>query len=207
MDREEFTGYTFQIGFLLKARRRKFAVAEVPFHFKDRTLGKSKMPASYIQTTLLFLLRVRLREVLASRIFKFAVVGVIGATVQLTSLQGFRLIASYQLAYFISVELAVVSNFIWSNLWTFKDRTLLAGDIPVKFIQFNVASAGSIVIQQILAFLGERFIGLFVLFSIPIIGITIDTGLTFSVVGILMGMGWNFMAYSKVVWKEKILSK
>jgi dolichol-phosphate mannosyltransferase len=202
MDREEFTGYTFQIGFLLKARRAGLKVAEVPFHFKDRTLGKSKMPASYIKTTLLFILRVRMTEIVSSRIFKFAIVGMVGAMVQLSSLQLIRTMITYQLAYFLSVELAVVSNFILSNVWTFKDRRLQSAQIPAKFVQFNLASAGSIGIQQVLAFLGERFIGLFDLFKIPFIQMTVDTGLSFAVIGILLGMIWNFMAYSRLVWKE-----
>jgi hypothetical protein len=31
----------------------------------------------------------------------------------------------------------------------------------------------------------------------------IDTGLMFAVVGILLGMSWNFFAYNRLIWKKK----
>ncbi|PIW07909.1 hypothetical protein COW38_01885, partial [Candidatus Collierbacteria bacterium CG17_big_fil_post_rev_8_21_14_2_50_45_7] len=61
----------------------------------------------------------------------------------------------------------------------------------------------SILIQMIIAFMGEKFIGLHTLFIVPIAGINVDTGMTFSIVGILVGMFWNFFAYSRFVWKKK----
>jgi putative flippase GtrA len=104
---------------------------------------------------------------------------------------------------FLSIEAAIASNFIWSNLWTFADRKLPANKIPAKFIQFNITSAGSILIQMMVAFVGERFIGLYDLFVIPVVKISVDTGMVFAVAGILLGMFWNFFAYSKIIWRKK----
>jgi putative flippase GtrA len=59
------------------------------------------------------------------------------------------------------------------------------------------------VIQQLTAFLGETCIGLYPLFVVPLIRLTVDTGMLFAVVGILIGMVWNFFAYSHIVWKKK----
>lgn len=202
LNEERFMGYTFQIGFLHKAVRRGFKVAEVPFVFRDRKLGRSKLGAEYIKNTLLYILKVRAKEIVVSRIFKFVVVGTVGALVQLSTLQIFRTFLPYLLAFFLSIELAVGSNFILSNLWTFSDRKLKLKQAPFKFIQFNLASFGSILIQQILAFMGEKYIGLFPLFTIPVVFWSIDTGLMFAVVGILLGMMWNFFAYSRIVWKK-----
>jgi putative flippase GtrA len=112
-------------------------------------------------------------------------------------------IPSFQLAIFLSIETAIVSNFIWSNLWTFADRKLRPTQIPAKFIQFNLASGGSVFIQQLIAFIGEKFIGLFLLFTVPFINLPVDTGVMYAVTGILIGMFWNFFAYSHFVWKKK----
>lgn len=204
LNSREMMGYTFQIGFLFNARRLGYRVKEVPFHFMDRTLGKSKMPTSYIKNTLLYIIRVRKNEIVNNRIFKFAVVGLVGGLIQLTSLQIFRNFMPFQMATFFSVELAILSNFIWSNLWTFGDRKLRRGQVPLKYIQFNLTSAGSLLIQQVVAYLGENKIGLYYLFTTPILGIEVDTGLVFAVTGILLGMCWNFFAYSKIVWKRTI---
>jgi len=204
---ERFSGYTFQIGFLHKTISRGFSVAEIPFHFKDRTHGKSKIGPEYIKNTLEYLMKVRLKTILENRIFKFAMVGGTGALVQLITLQLWRQIFPFQLAFFLGVECAVLSNFILNNIWTFSDRKLKATQVPVKFLQFNLASAGSILIQQAVAFLGEKYVGLFDLFTLPILPITVDTGMTFAVGGILVGMFWNFFAYNTFIWKNKSKKK
>lgn len=201
MSADRFSGYTFQIGFLHKAIRKKFRIKEVPIHFVDRTVGSSKLGPDYIKNALLYILSARVKEVAASRVFKFAIVGGSGALVQLASLQLFRKAFSYELAFILAIELAIISNFIWSNTWTFADRHLKLIEIPKKFLQFNLASFGSILIQTTIAFLGKRFIGLLPLFVIPVVHLSVDTGLVFAMVGILIGMGWNYFAYSRIVWK------
>ncbi len=209
---EQFSGYAFQVGFLHKAVRKGFKVAEVPFVFVDRTIGHSKLGAEYIKNALFFILKVRIAEIMSSRIFKFVIVGGLGAMTQLISLQLFRNfipglnligISAFQMATLLSIEAAVVLNFLLSNLWTFADRKLKVIEWPIKFIQFNIASMGSILIQFVLNTLGEKFIGLFALFTIPLTQFDVDTGLVFAVVGILVGMFWNFFAYSNLIWRAK----
>ncbi|HEX7018179.1 MAG TPA: glycosyltransferase family 2 protein, partial [Patescibacteria group bacterium] len=200
MEGERFTGYTFQIGFLHKTVRKGFKVAEVPIHFADRTEGASKLGPEYLKNTLMYIFKVRIQEIMAHRIFKFAIVGGIGALIQLSTLQLYRIFLPYQLAFFLSIESAVVSNFILNNLWTFADRKLSLPQLPLKFLQFNLASGGSILIQQIVAFIGQFGIGLFTLLTLPIVNYEIDTGLMYAVVGILLGMFWNFFAYDKFIW-------
>ena len=200
---ERFSGYTFQIGFLYKTIKKGFKVAEVPQHFKDRTLGKSKIGPEYIKNTLSYIMKVRLEDLLKNRIFKFVVVGGVGALIQLTTLQIWRVFLPFQLAFFLAIECAILSNFILSNLWTFADRKLKPSQYPAKFIQFNVTSGGSILIQQSIAFFGETYVGLFALFVLPILNFTVDTGTMYAVAGILLGMFWNFFAYSKIIWKKK----
>lgn len=204
MGNSAFNGYTYQIGFLVKSIQQKYRVGEVPFHFRDRTAGQSKLGPEYIFNTMRYIMKARIQEILSSRIFKFLIVGGTGTVVQFIALYLYRMvIPSFQLAIFLSIETAIVSNFIWSNLWTFADRKLSAIQIPVKFVQFNLASGGSVVIQQLIAFVGEKFIGLFLLFTVPFINLPVDTGVMYAVVGILIGMFWNFFAYSHFVWKKK----
>jgi len=198
-----FNGYTWQIGFLVKSIGIGAKIDEVPLKFVDRTYGHSKLGPEYIINTMLYIMKVRLEQIIHHRLFKFAVTGGIGAIIQLTTLQFYRSLLPFQLAFFLSIETAIVSNFTFSNLWTFADRKLQAGQIPGKFIAFNLASAGSILIQQVLAFMGENFIGLFSLFTLPILNFTVDTGTMYAVAGIFLGMFWNFFAYSRLIWKNK----
>lgn len=212
LNSERFMGYTFQIGFLHKAVRKGYKVTEVPFKFVDRTEGVSKLGNEYIKNTLLYILKVRIDEILNNRIFKFAFVGGVGTLVQLLSLTIIRQIlpdfsllflTSFLLATLLSIECAIISNFVLNNLWTFSDRKLEASQVPSKFIQFNLASVGSILIQLVINSLGEFIFGLRHLFTLPIIGMRIDTGLIFAVIGIFIGLFWNFFAYNKFIWKKK----
>lgn len=207
----KFNGYTWQIGFLVKSIQNRYKVSEVPFKFRDREEGKSKLGPEYIVNTVKYIMKVRISEIIHHRIFKFVMVGGFGSLVQIVALMLYRLVilggvgpvSPYQLALILAIETAIVSNFIWSNLWTFKDRKLKAAQVPGKFLQFNLASGGSILIQFVLASLGERYIGLFELFKLPIINIGIDTGTVYAILGILVGMFWNFFAYSRLIWKKK----
>ena len=204
MNNSAFHGYTWQIGFLVKTIAKGYKVTEVPFVFRDRTEGSSKLGPEYIINTMRYIMKARLSQIFKSRVFKFVVVGGVGSLIQFSFLYLYRgIMSSYQLAVFLSIETAVVSNFMLSNLWTFADRKLIPSQIPAKFLQFNLASAGSILIQQVVAFIGEKSIGLIPLFVVPIVGLPVDTGVMFAVTGILIGMFWNFFAYSHFVWKKK----
>jgi dolichol-phosphate mannosyltransferase len=203
MNNTAFQGYAWQIGFLVKTIAKGYKVSEVPYVFRDRTEGDSKLGPEYIINTTRYIMKTRIEEIVNSRVFKFVMVGGTGTLVQITALYFYRMGLGYQLANFLSIETAIVSNFTLSNLWTFADRKLKATQIPTKFVQFNVASAGSILIQLAIAFIGEKFIGIHSLFTVPLANIYVDTGMIFSMVGILVGMFWNFFAYSRFVWKKK----
>ena len=205
LNHSAFNGYTWQIGFLVKSIQEGYRVGEVPFKFIDRTSGHSKLGPEYIFNTLRYIMKVRIDEILKSRIFKFVMVGGVGALVQFIALSFYRKALPFQLAFFLAIETSILSNFILSNIWTFADRKLKAAEIPGKFVAFNLSSGGSILIQQTIAFLGEKFIGLHSLFTIhySLFTFTIDTGIMFAVTGILIGMFWNFFAYNKLIWRKK----
>jgi dolichol-phosphate mannosyltransferase len=209
---KRFSGYAFQIGFLYTAVKLGFSVVEVPFKFIDRSIGESKLGPEYIKNTLLFIIKVRLQDLLEWRLFKFAVVGGVGALVQLSSLYVYRLLlpdfsygllSNYLTAMFLSIETAVISNFILNNFWTFGEQTLKAAAIPKKFIAFNMASGGSIGLQMLIAAIGKFTIGLITLFTVPVFSIVVDTGMIYAMLGIIIGMFWNFFAYTKFIWNKK----
>ncbi|MDA1079287.1 MAG: glycosyltransferase family 2 protein [bacterium] len=208
-----FSGYTFQIGFLYYALRKNFVIdPNIAYHFIDRTAGESKMGSEYLVKPLMFIFRMRLQEIMAMRVFKFLVVGATGAAVQLSSLMLYRFLlptfdigffTTFFVASFLSIESAIIVNFILNNGWTFADRKLEEGKKLLKFLQFNLTSVGSILIQLGLAAIGEATIGLKPLFTVPVINFVVETGLIFAVTGILLGIGWNFFAYNKFIWKKK----
>jgi len=222
---DQFSGYTFQIGFLLKALRAGYKVTEVPFHFIDRTEGVSKMGTEYIVNTLRFILFARIRELLASRLFKFVMVGGFGFLVNLIFYNLFNalelwtqlsqslgitlqngvlrsLISDESLAVILSAEVAIFSNYLWSNFWTFKDRKIQGvGKHIAKFLTFNLSSVGSVVIQYITMQSAVRLLGIFTVLTLA--GFSISSDNLYLIAGVLIGMVWNFTMYSKVIWRKK----
>ncbi|NMB56441.1 glycosyltransferase family 2 protein [Candidatus Beckwithbacteria bacterium] len=191
MDRKEFSGYTWQIGFLHKTQRKGFKIAEVPINFIDREFGKSKIGAEYIKNTLLYIFKIRIREL--DRIIKFAVVGVIGFVVNLTALEVFYKAFGIRPdnAAAMGAELAIISNFCLNNLWTFKDRKISDfRKLIIKFLQFNLTSLGAVLIQKVGVWLGLKFFGE-------------SYYLLYFIASVAVGMVYNFVMYNKVIWKKE----
>ncbi len=191
MQREIFTGYTFQIGFLHKAVQKKFKIAEVPFKFVDRTIGQSKLGADYIKNALLFVFHARYKEIVDHQIFKFAVVGGIGFMVNLIFLEIFHRFFHIEAgnAAALGAEVAIISNFIINNYWTFAaHKVTRATQMISKFVQFNVGSLGAVIIQKIVVGLGTKY--------------TSDAlRLEWFVLAVLIGMVVNYFVYSRLIWK------
>ena len=55
-------GYSFQIEMVWRARRRGYAVVEVPIRFEDRVAGASKVSQGEVRRALITVLRLRLRS-------------------------------------------------------------------------------------------------------------------------------------------------
>lgn len=202
MDDQRFSGYTWQIGLLHKTVRRGFRVSEVPIYFKDRQVGESKLGSEYIKNTLLYIFQVRAKEILCSKFLKVAIVGGIGFIVQMLALAFFRSFVSnnyYQLAVILATEVAIISNFIINNLWTFHDQKISSRQIPLSFLKFNLGSCGSILIQLVFSTLGKYIWGLVPLFTLG--SFIFDTGYIYVIVGILVGLVFNFWIYNKFIWK------
>ncbi|MCD8484961.1 glycosyltransferase [Candidatus Woesebacteria bacterium] len=220
-----FTGYTFQIGFLLKAIRAGFTISEVPFHFVDREVGESKLGTEYIINTLRYIVTTRLQEIFAMRLVKFVMVGGLGFVVNTVFFNLFKfaslwttlstalgipaqhglleaVLSDQALAVILSAELAILSNYILNNFWTFQDRQIHGVFQHLnKFVQFNIGSMGSIVIQYIVMQASLRLFGIFTLLTV--FGVPIASDNLYLAAGVLIGMVWNFSIYSLVIWRKK----
>ncbi len=209
MSGKRFSGYTWQIGFLHKAVRKKFKITEIPIHFVDRKIGQSKLGSEYIKNTLIYIFKARLTEIIHSRVFKFAITGGIGTLVQLLSfalMRKFIFISSslgqIQMANFLSIELAIISNFIFNSCWTFADRKLDKKQILPKFFQFNFASGGSVIIQLLLMWLFVFFFGKGVFFEIGQL-FTVYKETLYQILGIFIALFINYYIYNHWIWKKQ----
>ncbi len=190
-----YRGYIFQISFLHKAVRDGFKIAEVPFHFSDRTLGNSKIaPFGYILDVVAYVVFSRMKELIFGKFGKFLVVGGIGFAINAAIL---RILVEYANwhpapANLVGGAFAIFSNYNFNNLWTFSDRG--SRDISsyfFKMLGFYLSSGiGVVLIQTGTIFVLTHFLGQAHYFIYFLIG-------TFFL------LIWNFTMYSKVIWKRK----
>ncbi len=158
-----FKGYTFQVSFLHKAIARGYKVTEVPFHFTDRTLGKSKIaPREYIFDLLKYVIKARIIELVHSPFLKYAITGFIGFLINAVTLEIFAEIFKLAppIAAALSAELSIIWNFIVNNFWAFGQHKIThPWKIIVKFPQFNLVSFGSLAIITTIVTLGTHYFG------------------------------------------------
>lgn len=194
--------FIFQPAFLFAAVDANAKIKEVPITFVDRKRGYSKMEyLRYITDILSFGIRIRVKR--SERVIKFAIVGTIGFIVNTIAFKAFDVILTnssiiqtlgeantYALAYALGAEIAIASNFILNNSWTFKnDKIVGIKKTILKYLQFNGTSLGAIIIGSTIMWLGVNQFGA----SLRNI---------YYILGIGIALFWNYLMYTKVIWKS-----
>jgi dolichol-phosphate mannosyltransferase len=134
---------------------------EIPLAFDDRYAGVSKFESTTMFEVLLACIKTRLHEDNTRRFIKFAVVGLVGYIINALSLDFMHSITKIEsLSWAISTELAIISNFIFNNVWTFKLRSISNPENFFKrLLKFNSTSFGALLIQVIIGTSGVYLFG------------------------------------------------
>lgn len=186
------SGYVFQIAFLHKSLRSGAKVVEVPIHFTDRKFGRSKIaPSEYIRNVIEYVVSERLKNLRDSPLWKMAIVGFVGFIINTVILELFVFFGFHPvIGSATGAELSIISNFILNNTWTFKTKKITGKDIIGKFILFNTTSIGALLLQSGTVAVGTYLYG-------------VDAYRLFYILGVGVGLIWNFTIYIKVIWKAK----
>lgn len=160
---------------------------------------------------------------------KFLIVGGIGFLINTVALfLGVRLGFFPSISGLVGAEIAIISNFILNNFFTFSDRAIVSWDaIPLKFVTFNILSFGSAIIQFLTLKIGEKIFGL-VIFKKPFLDVfpyqkiplistlviallkinllkafskKISLYFIFYCMGVGIGLVVNYFMYSHIIWK------
>lgn len=177
--------FAYKIHLYYALHRLGAKIVEFPIDFIDRSKGKSKFPRNNVVDSLRVVFTLRWRQ--NEKLFKVSLVGGLGSVVQLIAYNLFRLGMNVAFAQNLSIETAIVSNFIFNNIWTFKEKSWSL----VRFFKFNLSSFGSLIIQNIVLLGGIRLLGQ----SMKIENILVT-------IGIILGAIWNYLMYTRVVWKK-----
>lgn len=188
---KKYGGYVFQIAFLYNAILHGAKITEVPIHFTDRRFGSSKIvPSQYVRDILVYVFAQRVKRLIHGSFGKFSVVGTIGFIINTTVLE-FMVKFNFHPAVgsVAGAELAIISNFILNNAWTFGSRRARGLRTVGKFFQFNMTSFGAILIQAGTVWTGTMLFG-------------VAHYRWFYLVGVGIGLLWNYTMYSKVIWRK-----
>jgi dolichol-phosphate mannosyltransferase len=173
-------GYKILLEVLARGNYSK--ITEVPFIFDERSHGSSKMNASIMRKYIRHLLRISVDTGEAMRMVKFALVGLSGVAVNYFV---YRELAATLKWTWLPADLcgigaAIVSNFIWNELFTFWETRRAEPGLTKTLRRF----------------------ALFVVFSA--VGAAINLALS-QVAGVVTGISvaavWNFLLSSNVIWQ------
>jgi dolichol-phosphate mannosyltransferase len=184
------SGRGFKILFdLLSSSPEPLRTIELPFQFRTRLAGESKLGAGIVVDYAVMIADRLIRRYLPSRFVMFAAVGTLGLGVHLGVLKA-MLSAGFGFgeAQTGAVLIAIAFNFIVNNSFTFRDRKLRGGGLLIGLASFYaVCGLGA------LANIGT--------------GTVLFAGhhrwWVSGVAGAVVGSVWNFAAATFVTWRKR----
>jgi dolichol-phosphate mannosyltransferase len=182
------TGYKILLEILIAGHFS--TVTEVPYAFRIREKGKSKLSSRQQVDYLKHLYSLMRRSGELVRLIKFVAVGGSGVLVNLGSyliLTRFAHLNEFT-ALAASFEASVISNFLLNNFFTFADRRV-SRPLPflVQFFKFNIISLGGLGIQEASLWLLHTTLG-----ANDVVAV---------VIGIALATIWNYALNTLWTWK------
>jgi dolichol-phosphate mannosyltransferase len=168
------------------------AVAEVPYTFRNRLHGESKLDAGVGLAFLVALYDLKFGRILPRSFILYAAVGLSGVAVNLGVLSCLTRVfgAEERVSVLIAIVVSMITNFLLNNAITFRQ---VATWKPRKFF------------RQLIGFVGVSSIGLVINYAVTAFvrdrtGIAIEFA---SLVGIAVATLWNYLISSHYVWHEE----
>ncbi len=187
----EPTRFAYKVDLLYQSIKNSKKTVEVPLEFASRTKETSKFNPKEMISTFKVAIILGIKD--KQKIIKFGIVGFTGFVVNYVALRFFRGYGFTEtLSWGFSTELAIINNYIFNNSWTFKDQEIKGLKQTIfKFLQFNLTSAGALVIQSIAG-----------PFGVKLVGVQYDA-LVLAFVVLFLVLPYNFTMYNLVIWRKK----
>ena len=101
-----------------------YRFTEVPYTFRDRLRGESKLDGAVVWEYLMLLVDKTVGRWIPARFVLFALVGTLGLALHLTVLRATLMAFSFPVSQAIATAVAMISNFSINNALTYRDRRL-----------------------------------------------------------------------------------
>ncbi len=187
----ELNRFAYKVDLLYQSLKNSKKTVEVPLAFASRTKEKSKFNYKEMISTFKVAIILGIKD--KERFIKFGIVGFTGFVVNFIALRLFRkAIGIETIAWILSTELAIISNFTFNNIWTFRNEKIQGiGKLVNKFLQFNLGSVGAIIIQSIAGPIGVHLIG--AKYDFIVLGFVVA----------FLVLPYNYFIYNRFIWKTK----
>lgn len=164
-------------------------IAELPYRFRSRQHGDSKMDAGVLRDYALLLLDKLIGHLIPIRFVLFAAVGALGIAAHMIVLGLAHLAgADFPTAQGLATACAIVGNFALNNLFTFRDRRLTGWRWVRGLVTFAaICSVGAI---------GNLSVSMF------LFGPGHSSWWLAGLAGAAMSLVWNYAASSVLTWRK-----
>ena len=187
-------GFAYKMDLLYKMHKAGAKIKEVPIQFGLRDEGTSKMEKNNLKDSLRVVTTLRLKDPDTQKFLKFCAVGFAGLFVDSALFNILRFsIGNSKTASLISGFIAMLTTFTLNNFWSFKNNKIEGNSKKIQgFIIYILSSYVPIVFRsQLIKFSVSRFGDTFWVSNITFF------------IGIVVGLIWNYLVYSKIIWKDK----
>lgn len=186
----ELNRFAYKVDLLYQCLKNSRKTVEVPLEFAPRTREKSKFNPKEMISTFKVAVILGIRDKI--RFIKFGVVGFTGFLVNYLGLEGLKKLGlSTYWATLLATEAAIISNFIFNNLWTFKDKEIKRlKEIVPQFAKFNLTSVFAVIVQPLIVAGFAR-----------VFGDTSQIRLAGLLSALVIVMIYNYVVYNLFIWK------
>lgn len=174
---------------IMLSSHRPLAVREVPYHFRNRHSGESKMDYQVVWQFLLQLADRKLGQCIPARFLSFAFVGGLGVGVHIVVLASLykSMAISFVLSQSMATLVAMTFNFALNNVFTYSDKRLYGTALLWGWLSFvMICSVGAVANVGVANYFYRQDL------------YWIGSG----VAGILVGVVWNYTVSSVYTWKR-----
>jgi dolichol-phosphate mannosyltransferase len=183
--RSRLNGKGFKILLDIVAALKTATVREIPYTFRPRTAGESKLSSRVVMAYLEQLWQLSsLGSKVSLQFLKFVVVGGMGAVVNLVAMMLLIRWTGYRdwRASTAASTVAALHNYLWNNHWTFRDRrrsghALFSGAFLYFAISAVAVASTALTYSGLLAFLFRSTVDIspFALLGVQLVAISVGT--------------------------------
>jgi len=189
----ELTGVGYKILLdILSAPGNQMSVAEVPYEFRTREAGESKLDNKVLLEFVELLIARTVGKYVPTKFVMFGMVGALGVVVHMFVLAGLfqngNGVASFAVAQGVATIVAMTANFFVNNFFTYFDRQLHGWAMLRGWFSFALASmVGAVANLGISVYLFETWDAVWFVSGIA---------------GIIVGAAWNYAVTALYTWNN-----